>query len=459
MNKRILSIGLAILMIFSISIPISFGTKVELKNNNINPSFSGFINSNTLYVGGDGPGNYTKIQDAINDANFGDTVFVFNGTYYENIVVNKSINLIGENKNITVIDGSNIVDTVNINIDRVSISEFTIQHGNEKAIIINSRDNIIKNNIITLNGYGISIEGDFHNNSIINNNISFNYLGIQIFKSSYNIISGNIITSHENCGIFLGESKYNNISSNNISKCGIGIKSQWDSGYNIFFNNDIWMNNDRGIYCIRANFNNFTNNSIRLNKYHGIDVLDWCYNNTFKGNIIDSNTYIGIDLGYAYNNIIIENSITNTTPEGVGIDISYKAKNNYIYHNNFVLNSYANAVDRSPTGDNFWDDGYPSGGNYWDDYFGIDLNRDGIGDWPYLFHLGKVDHFPLMKPFGKKSVDIKSAEDIIPRFKQNVFFKFLEMFPMLEKLLQISILPLLTLKQNQLISAIFSAGF
>ena len=38
-------------------------------------------NDNTLYVGGSGEGNYTKIQDAIDDASDGDIVFVYNGTY------------------------------------------------------------------------------------------------------------------------------------------------------------------------------------------------------------------------------------------------------------------------------------------------------------------------------------------------------------------------------------------
>jgi len=38
-----------------------------------------------LYVGGNGPNNYTKIQDAIDDARDGDTVFVFNGTYFETL--------------------------------------------------------------------------------------------------------------------------------------------------------------------------------------------------------------------------------------------------------------------------------------------------------------------------------------------------------------------------------------
>jgi nitrous oxidase accessory protein len=403
---------------------------------NLNKFSTPFSISDILYVGGSGPGNYTKIQDAINDATYGDTVFVFNGTYYENLVVNKTINLIGENRNNTIIDGSNIVDTINITVNGVTISEFTIQHGNEIAIIINSADNIIKNNLITLNGYGIWIWGYYHNNTITGNNISFNYLGLQFYKSSYNIMTNNIITSQENRGIFLLESSYNNISSNNISKCGMGIASQGGSSYNNYFYNDIWMNNNIGIYCIHANFNNFCNNTIRFNNDVGLKLSDMCYNNTIKGNIIDSNMNYGIRLGYTYNSIIIENTVKNTshnTPQqGIGIYVFDMAENNYIYHNNIFKNSHNNAEDDSyEDHGNFWDNGYPSGGNYWGDYFGIDLDRDGIGDYPYYFHLDKEDRYPLMKPFGKKSADF------IPRYRQNVFFQFLEMFPWLEKLLQI----------------------
>ncbi|MCD6481001.1 MAG: hypothetical protein J7L31_01850, partial [Thermoplasmata archaeon] len=60
---------------------------------------------NILYVGGSGPENYSKIQNAIDNASDGDTVFVYDDSspYYENIVINKSINLVGENKDTTVI--------------------------------------------------------------------------------------------------------------------------------------------------------------------------------------------------------------------------------------------------------------------------------------------------------------------------------------------------------------------
>ena len=53
---------------------------------------------NTLYVGGDGPGNYTRIQDAVNNASDGDTVFVYDDSSpsFERISINKSINLVGQ---------------------------------------------------------------------------------------------------------------------------------------------------------------------------------------------------------------------------------------------------------------------------------------------------------------------------------------------------------------------------
>ena len=56
---------------------------------------------NIIYV----PTDYHTIQEAMNHATSGDIIFVHNGTYYENIVIDKSVSLIGENRNLTIIDG------------------------------------------------------------------------------------------------------------------------------------------------------------------------------------------------------------------------------------------------------------------------------------------------------------------------------------------------------------------
>ena len=85
----------------------------------------------TLYVGGGGPGNYTSIQDAINDSVEGDTVFVYDDSspYYENLIVKNGIFLIGENRDTTIIDGSGDSNVIYIDANNVYVSGFTIQNG------------------------------------------------------------------------------------------------------------------------------------------------------------------------------------------------------------------------------------------------------------------------------------------------------------------------------------------
>ena len=84
---------------------------------------SNIVNGNTLYVGGDGPGNYSTIKDAIQNATDGDTVFVYSGTYVidDLLFIDVSIRLIGENKEITVISGM----AMGINKTGVEIRGFT----------------------------------------------------------------------------------------------------------------------------------------------------------------------------------------------------------------------------------------------------------------------------------------------------------------------------------------------
>ena len=77
---------------------------------------------NILYVGGSGPNNYTTIQDAINAANDGDTIFVYSGVYYENVVVNKSITLRGETVRPTIVGG------LNITANNVTLFSFRIEN-------------------------------------------------------------------------------------------------------------------------------------------------------------------------------------------------------------------------------------------------------------------------------------------------------------------------------------------
>jgi len=121
---------------------------------------------NVLYVGGEELGNYARIQDAINASSSGDTVFVFNGIYHENVDVDKTINLIGEDRDSTIIDGGRSGNTVHILSENVVITGFTISNGSIEedidgsnwfyaGIRLTASGSIIYGNIICDNRLGI----------------------------------------------------------------------------------------------------------------------------------------------------------------------------------------------------------------------------------------------------------------------------------------------------------------
>jgi len=89
---------------------------------------------NILYVGGAGPGNYTIIQDAIDNATDGDTIMVYPGLYVEDqIIINKALDIQGAGWQTTLIEGSAAVLTttglVRIVADGdVSFQGFTVRN-------------------------------------------------------------------------------------------------------------------------------------------------------------------------------------------------------------------------------------------------------------------------------------------------------------------------------------------
>ena len=211
---------------------------------------------NTLYVGGDGPENYTKIQDAINDASDGDTVFVYddNSPYYENVRVNKSITLMGENKETTVIDGRNIGFVVNVPVQYVTITGFKIINsgtgsGFAGVYVHHANHCLISGNIIENNHYGIFEEDSTYCNitkNIVNNNY---YRGI-VITSPFAHISKNVVT--------------------NTSWIGIDIHRITDSL--ICEMNHIESNGYTGIYLYKSNSNTIRNNNFIRNKHHALFV-------------------------------------------------------------------------------------------------------------------------------------------------------------------------------------------
>ncbi len=90
-----------------------------------------------LYVGGAGPGNYTSIQEAIDNSTSGDTIFVYAGTYAQNVDTKlKKVSLIGENRETTIIEGQTTDPVVRIGNSDTSIEGFTLKGSTDEIILL-----------------------------------------------------------------------------------------------------------------------------------------------------------------------------------------------------------------------------------------------------------------------------------------------------------------------------------
>lgn len=88
---------------------------------------------NILFVGGNGEGNYSTIQQAIDNASENDIIFVYSGLYKEYILINKSLIIIGEEKNSTIVDGCKNNFVVQIYANDTKFSNFTVQNSRENG--------------------------------------------------------------------------------------------------------------------------------------------------------------------------------------------------------------------------------------------------------------------------------------------------------------------------------------
>jgi parallel beta-helix repeat protein len=193
--------------------------------------------------------DYAGIQEAINAVEKdGNTIYVGAGTYKENVVVNMSITLEGEDKETTIIDGGGFASPVEVTAGNVSITGFTMENSSKTGsppaygcVLSNVNGCEIFNNTIVDNWNGILLD-NCNGNAISENTISMNANdGVSLQDSFGNNISGNTIANNS-YGITIGFSQYNSSESNNkiyhnvftnnaIQAVLSNSVDSWDDGY------------------------------------------------------------------------------------------------------------------------------------------------------------------------------------------------------------------------------------
>lgn len=238
-------------------------------------------NAAVLTVGINGKGNYTSIQEAVNNAQNGDTIVVSPGTYVENVNVSKELAIIsstdlsGDRMNRTYVIGTvSANDVFNIGSNNVTISGFHI---------LGSFSGMDKYEEI-----GIYLEG-VQNCSLRNNTMVLNDVGIDLNNSQRNYLYNNLI-AFGSTGILLTGSNENRLSENKVVTNSEGISLD-NSANNTFMNNSLYMNG-LGMYL-----NTSTSNTVYLNKFSNFqNTLDEgknTWNTSSAGNFWDD--YNGTD--------------------------------------------------------------------------------------------------------------------------------------------------------------------
>jgi parallel beta-helix repeat protein len=327
------------------------------------------------------PGEFPTINEAVSHASSGDTVFVQSGVYHENVWIDKSLLVLGENSENTVVIGEGGVNSGNVftlAADNITINGFTIrsvdysvaaQYAN--GVNIKGDNCTVKGNDISNTFWGVlcAIQSSTR---ITQNNITRNLKeGIRFYGGSFNTIFGNHIAGNEASGVAI-EGYSNVISKNTIinNTRGIGL----GSSYSVVFGNLIADNGESGIYFAGSN------NTVAANQ---ISNGGWAiYFPSFFG-----------------------------APNG-----------NKFYHNNFIDNSQ-NVYVSSTYNVNYWDDG--AEGNYWSNYAtenpdAKEADGSGKGDVSFVICGSNIDNHPLIKPYDINNRSLFPTADQPPMPKGNV---------------------------------------
>jgi len=328
-------------------------------------------------------GDFCNIQEAINAANPGDIIEVSVGKFFEHIVVNKSLTLIGEDRNKSIIDGNGTGTVVTVNTDYVNISGFTIQQSGDHQrgvfldgsnnstiwgnIIVdnyygvwlnNSEKNLIKDNLVHGNIWGIYLQ-DSKNNIIESNMIVDNYRrGLHLDFSDNNTVNENSVTNHVEA-IYLESSSNNSLRNNNLTEnmYGFGVlgselvhfiqdidTSNRIDGKPMYY----WVNqHDKRLptnasYVAVVNSTGITVKDLNLTHYQEGLLFAYTTNSTIE-NVRISNARCGTRLVSCEGLKVIENAFTRNA-KGIRLDYS---SNNTINGNTILDNHEGIFLDHS----------------------------------------------------------------------------------------------------------------
>jgi nitrous oxidase accessory protein len=370
---------------------------------------------------------YVSIKKAIVASVDEDTIVVYGGEYKEgNIIINKSIKLIG--KNLPILDGQKLYEILSIKANYVLVKGFKVQHSGYATLndpggikVYDSQHVTIIDNILEDNFFGIYLQ--YCNKCFIKNNKIIAYgieeqqigNGIHCWKSDSLQITGNTIEGHRD-GIYF-EFVTNSIIWRNSSTNNIRYGLHFMFSHSDSYISNLFKNNGAGVSVMFTHKVKMFNNTFEENwgdAAYGL-LLKEISDSYIIGNTFSRNTS-GIYME-GTSRIKVENNKFESN--GWGMKIQASCMDNEITKNNFVGNTFDISTNGSLVLNTF-------NGNYWDKYEGYDLDKNTIGDIPYhplsLFSVIVEKNPPAMLLFRSFMVTLlDKSEKIIPSLTPDNF--------------------------------------
>lgn len=308
-----------------------------------------------------------SIQRMINEASPGTVIRIPAGIYHENIIVNKSVTLLGE-FNKTIIDGSKVGDVLKICAPNVAMINLTIQSSGDEMAAIRA-ENLI-------------------NITIASSLIKSNFYGIYLKNCSLSTVNGSFFENN-NLAVWFESSKYIRFTCNHLV-WNYGQSVTVHNCESIFLSNNMIKNNPAyGIYLNKTNQSTVSANNISF-VCEGI-VLNQSCNNSLTSNLISETGPYGIYLNYSKTNLIEQNILIRNE---IALQL-WGASGNIISNNSLLKNKFGillwysgkNTLANNALCDNLWSIGVH--GRYLNDFVNEFDSSNTVNGFPVYYWVSR----------------------------------------------------------------------
>ena len=337
-------------------------------------------------------GEFASLEEALAQAQDGDTIEVYGGVHEGPIVINRPLTLIGYDW--PVLDGGGQGTVVHLAAPDITLKGFVVRNSGDSlaqensGIAVEASRAIIEGNRLEDTLFGIYLRkaqsSVIRDNTISSMDLPVPRRGdpIRVWFSNDVLIEGNTVTKGRD--VVLWYSERLTVKDNEVSEGRYGLHFMYCDDATI--ENNLLTSNSVGTFMMYSRRLHLVGNTIAHNRGpsgFGVGLKD------MDDAVVENNLFLDNRIGAHLDNSPREiNSVGHFTGNvfafnDIGVNLMPSVRHNEFVANSFVDNEeqvgIAGGGGRSEN--NSWTVGQQ--GNYWSDYVGYDGDGDGLGDIPY----------------------------------------------------------------------------